>query len=241
MLTVHERSSDCLSDLALDRLRVGELQGAALQRVRSHLETCVLCQANAAALERDAATFAELAPAFPVPTSTQRTWRTTVVTVTLAIAATLALLWLRPPSPLEAEDPTLRIKGTHGIDVHVRRADQVFRADGDTIVYPGDRLRISTTTHAPTWFALVGVDGRGTIDVYHPAAAVTEPLPVGAKRPLEMALELDDAPGPETLFAIFCDVETDLAALRDAVALDPDRPALPAACTSDRIVLEKHP
>src|SRR5262245_63357312 len=48
---------DCLSDLVLDRLALGELDPGGESRARSHLSSCVGCRAAAAALEENRSQF----------------------------------------------------------------------------------------------------------------------------------------------------------------------------------------
>lgn len=244
MISERVRADDCLSDLVLDRLRVDELGAEQHRAVRGHLEGCASCRAALAELEHDAAVFAEAGTPTWLVAPRRRSWIGPTLAGLTALAAALLVVWWRPAPPVVVPDSDVelgevatRTKGQARLGAHVRRGDRVFAATRDTTVRAGDALRFSVSTSQPTWIAIVGIDGTGAIAVHHPEGPQAQAMGVGADQLLDLAVELDDAAGPETFVAVFCDRPTSVRAIESA--LRTDAAPLPPGCVADRLTLEK--
>ena len=255
------RSDDCLSDLRLDRLRVGELEGEALDEARAHLRGCSPCRERLEALTADAEAFAAEAP--PIPAlrlgRTARRRRTSVLAGlgTLAAAAALVLVIRRegpsdtgegisdvpPPSTTASAPPGpasgTRPKGGPRIGFVIRRGERMFDGGVDEPVHPGDALRFHYTTTEDAQLAVLSVDGAGTVSVYYPGGPTTAPVLAGREQSLDNSVVLDAVIGPETVFAVFCEKQHAVADLEGALKADPTDPRFPDDCRDDRLTLDK--
>ncbi len=150
-------------------------------------------------------------------------------------------LWLGAPLALAAAGllavradlaPAIRTKGFPGpvigagcddclpgaVEGWVLQGDTVSAIDADTVVAPGDRVRLAIPETGRATVVVLNVDGTGHQQVFWPATPDAPPVPLAAEGPtlLTDSVELDDAPGPEAFVAVFDVEEVDAAA--DAVA-----------------------
>lgn len=233
--------TECLSDLRLDELLVGEPVSAA---ARAHLEACAQCQARRAALAADRARYLAAPPPLPVVARAlgePRRRRAPLLAGGLAaMAAAGALLFLASPSRHDAGDATRTKGGGPRLGVIVEhRGAQRLAVPGEA-VHPGDTLVFTISTPRPTFVAVLGRDARGRVSTYFPAGLAAPepaaaPLGAGAQQALPLATVLDDSLGAEQLLAIFCDQPQPVAKLRGALA------APPPGCTIDVFAIEKLP
>ena len=208
-----------LSELAIDRLRAGELPRDEEAAVWSHAGTCTRCgELVDDAVVTQRAFAVEGPPAWlPIP---RRRSAVPYAVMTALAAAAVVVLW-----PATRSEPVAtRAKGAAIVGFYVAHGDDVRRGNVREVVMPGDRVQLFTTTDEPLWFAAVGVDAKGTRTVY------VEPRRVeGREHVLPLAIELDATLGDEVVTGIFCPSEFD--------AIVP-----PAAdCTIDRFTLAKVP
>lgn len=213
------RPATCLSDLALDAWSSDELSPAARERVERHVAACAICRARHAQLERERAAFLAAAPSFDqharlhVADRGRAGWRARLLTsralaaVALAAVALLAL-WPAPPAT--------RLKGGESIRCFVKRGERVEVAGPATVLRPGDRLRFAYSADQDRYFALFGRDASRATR-YYPGAASAVRVRAGQQVALDFSVELDDAPGPETVHAVFCPEPFDLAPLTQAL------------------------
>jgi hypothetical protein len=210
-------SDGCLSDLACDRLRTGELDEVRAAGLRAHLAGCAGCRERYAALEAEAGQFLAKRPALDGATSRgranvvslaarpRRAGRRLAVAVSslgaLAAAAAL-LLVLRPPGP----GPGFRTKGSFNLDAYSKR-----RGDGHvTLVlprgtaHPGDALRFRLSSARPGFVGLVSFDGAGTVSSYLPGEPALVSIAAGESQLPAGSIELDGTLGRERVVALLC-------------------------------------
>jgi hypothetical protein len=234
------RSSDCPSDLTLDAWANGELDVSLIEPTRSHLAECARCQVRHETHARERAEFYEAAPTFEaharrfVPersTPVRRRSTPTMIAGGIAALAAVALLTV-----LETREEN-RLKGRPSIGFHVKRGDQVQESDGTMTLRPGDLLRFTYTIDRDRYFALFNRDQR-TASVFYPQGEQALLLRAGREVPLPFSVELDDTPGPESVYGVFCLERFELAPLRAALERTGRLPA-PPGCQVDARTLHK--
>lgn len=228
---------DCPSELALDRLVVGELVHD--HAILAHVEHCSVCTDRVADRERCVSAFAGEVPVTTLVAATDRKLRaarrrkllTSAAVGALAVIC-VALVW-RPSDrdaahEITAEDQgdIVRRKGGLSMKVMAKRADgSVSYVVSPATLAPGDAIQFAVTTDRPGHLAIVGVDAAGAITPYVPVASGAPlRLPAGADQQLDGSIVLDDTPGFERIFAVLCDHSFEMPAL-----LDRARSALAAA------------
>jgi hypothetical protein len=203
------RGLECPSDLVLDELVAGELDGDARQAAEGHVAACARCRDEVAARTSGFARHPEADPRRMLaairrglderPPSSRR-WRWLMGVVPAAAAAAVVLVVALRPSP-----PRIRAKG--GAILHV------FRLDGDHAaelvsgerVRPGDRLRFAVDLPAPGHVSVVGVQADGKLYRAWPLDdGVPTARAAGRGQALPGAVALDDSPGHETLYLVVC-------------------------------------
>ena len=194
-----------LSDLAIDRLLAGELDGAAGEATRAHLAGCADCEARRSALARESEAFpqeiwiageaAKVRRAVARPA--RRRW---AVGAALAAAASIAAIAvLMPP-----EDDWTGIKGgrvslqLHALRAGATRSEKLLPG---AELAAGDAVQFEVVTREGGTLWILGIDGAGKVSVYakeDPAPARPEP------RVLHGSVRLDAAPTAERFFAVLC-------------------------------------
>jgi hypothetical protein len=242
--------TECLSDLRLDELLVGERVPPAAQ---AHLAACGECTARRDELAADRARFLAAPPPLPAARSLPSPRRTRARLFAgglAAMAAAAALLLFAAPTrrgegggerdaaPASDADMT-RTKGGGarlGVIVEHRGAQRVG-APGET-VHPGDTLLFAISTPRPTHVAVLGRDAHGRVSTYFPvgpAGSTAASLGAGPEQLLPLATVLDDSLGAEQLIAAFCERPELVTALHGALS------APPPGCTFDVFAIEKVP
>jgi hypothetical protein len=221
------RPPGCLSELALERLRLGESSDV---EGRTHLAGCSRCGALLAALADGAATL----PPRRVTAPRRSRWPS-LVGAALAMAAAVAIVaWVPKP-----EGEGTRRKGGAGavrLGFFVRHDGGVRRGgDGERVV-PGDALRFTVSAAASGWLAVVSRDGADQISVYYPTGGATlAPLDAGAEVALPGSTILDGVTGRERICAVVCPLPLPLDRVRVFARGEP----LPEGCASDCATIEK--
>jgi hypothetical protein len=234
--TTRRPSSECLSDLALDEWLALEAEPELEARHAAHAAGCAYCNARLA--QRKAANSAYLASA---PQLTRRRMQPPSKRMArprlwwaggLAAAASVFLLLTfsaRQP------DAGARSKGGARLGFYVKSGDAVREGAPGERVRPGDALRFIVPRGERRYLAVLGRDSRGVVSVYFPAGDAAarpsvEPSDrLGQNVALEGSVVLDDAPGSEQLFGVFCDAPVPIDPLRAGLARQ-DRPSPPAGC-----------
>lgn len=220
LFPTRRQGHDCLSDLALDRLLLGE--GGEGSRHRAHLESCEACKGAFARLKADRERFAS---EVDVPTRAallldaasratrvdlSRRWvRALTLPLGLSAAAAAFLLVARPsmdgiPDPSPVGDS--RIKGDFQVATYVRFRD---RQQPGTLymgepLRAGDQVQFRVSTSQPGYLVIVGVDSQAQVSLFYPPGPAAARLETGRDKPLETAVEIDATPGHEVVVALRC-------------------------------------
>jgi hypothetical protein len=241
------RRPECLSDLRIDRMLAGDLDGGERERARDHIADCTACASRVAAIEAArAATPPHLEAirriaAAPPARFARRTWGWPLLGVALAAGAAMLVVVVRPHAPRpggggeQATDEATRLKGSAHLGFFVKHGNFVRRGGPGEPVSPGDLVRFVVSTPRPAHLAIVGVDERAVASVYFPVAGAADTVPAGTDVELPRATLLDDTLGGETIAAYFCERAIDLGPLR----AHPN--SAPPGCTVDRFDWVKVP
>lgn len=235
MILERTRDEECLSDLTLDRMRVGELSASEDAAAREHLAGCERCAARRGGFAGDA----DAAALPPLAARRRGPWGVALV---FAAAAAVTLIVTRPapaPAPEPAPEIGERRKGAPTLRFHVRRGDAVLEGAPGEVLRPGDAIRFGYSWSEGGALAVLSRDGAGVTSVYFPQGQVMPTVAAGEAVDLPGATLLDDVTGPETFYGVFCARPVALERLRDAVEADPDAPRLPGECVIDRVRVEK--
>jgi hypothetical protein len=235
------KSNACLSDLALDRHRAGELSPEREHDAELHLRGCLDCRERRRSM--DAVSQAYLADARSEQTLTRlrRSSRRPASRVsarllaTLAIAAAIGLSLL----PIQRESESLRSKGALRFGFFVKRGERVFRGTDGERLRPGDQLRFTVQPARTGHVAILSLDSRGVVDVYYPAVgAPIQVAPREQETALAAAVELDASLGEERIYALLCERPAELAALRSELEQKLTLSA-PAGCSLETLRIWK--
>jgi hypothetical protein len=127
-------------------------------------------------------------------------------------------VWFRTKSPVE-DDLGTRIKGGGRLSFFVASGDAVHRGNVGEVLRAGDRVEFVLALPEARYVAVLSRDGRGNASVFFPQAPRAERLEAGPAVKLPTSTELDDAPGREDVYGLFCP---------EAVELEPVRAGLQA-------------
>lgn len=212
--------ADCPSELQLDQLHYGELDGEADKEVRAHADACEHCQR---ALAERAAGFEALPDANPARMLAHikagvrrqesqpslldrvRTWLMSTGRPVLALAATAAVA-LIVVANLPPADDAVRVKGDLKLSVFRERAGTVTELADRAHLTAQDRLRfVVRLPEGDGQIMVVGVEASGKLFAYHPAAGDRSTKPAAdTQGALAGAFELDDSKGVESIHLVWC-------------------------------------
>ena len=198
-----------VSAFGLDAAALGALPSDAARR--THLASCSLCRTRA---DEAQALRSELPAELMTRTLAavrRRRRRFAVVTsivVPLVIAAAAVILLVAMPrnGATTAPDtaPDLAIKGGPGLQVYALHDHRVFEISDGAVLAAGDEIRFAVTPGGARYVLIASVDGRGHATIYVPydgeRSVVVEPR---GRTELPGSIVLDDAMGPERIFAVF--------------------------------------
>lgn len=243
------RPEACLSDLSLDRLRIGELASAEADEAQRHLAGCAECASRLEALRDDASRFSDaIWPAREaqlVQRRARRGWaRPASISAISALAASVLVVLAWP------SQPAMRTKGADALALFVRHSDgRVESVLPGGRLSPGDVIRFEVTSDRAGVVTVLGIDAAQAVTPYVPASALGPGLAAGRSWILDEAIELDGTLGPERIVAVVCEAERAkadlLAEARRALAAangDPRRMELRVpGCTTSSFLIEKVP
>ena len=252
-MAARTRPASCFSDFAIDALLAGELSAPAERLAREHADTCEPCRARLVETERARDTFAAEAPPLVEaagravldlevdrrPARRRRFPAGAAASACVALAAAVLLF-----VGLHRAEDTFgeRTKGRARLGIIVKRGERVEAVAPGAAVAAGDRLRFLYTSVDPTHLAVIGVDGTGRATIYVPQAATkasrAERVEAGGDVPLAATIELDETPGAETFYGVFCNEPVELEPIRLALESRAAEHRFPS-CSVDRVVLEK--
>lgn len=233
------RGPGCPPAAALEALSAGEPQP---DEVASHLRGCPACAAQLAALREASAAFLKAKPPELFLRQLERREEAARarprglrgLVAALAVAAPLALVAILAPRVFQPAggEAGVTFKGGGAFRVAVSHgggAPELAAPDG--VVRAGDALRFSYEAPADGYLLVLGLDGRGEAAVLHPyGAARGAPVAAGAREFLPGSVVLDDAPGPEFLFAVFSPAPVEAGPLLAALRAQARRPEPAVAC-----------
>jgi hypothetical protein len=244
-----------LSALVIDDLASERLSDEQRARALGHLDRCARCRDDLAATRaarehfatvvlprRLPAVRARLAPIAPI--APRRAWMVMAATAVAMLVAIVGGRWRRPV------EPNILAKGGFALQVVARRADRVFAVREGARLRARDTLRFVITSATHPYLMVASIDGAGQPDIYYPYAGDRSARldDVTSRIELPGAVELDDAHGPERLFALASDAPLAAADVRAALtrlgaagddAIRATR-ALPiAAATQSSLLFEK--
>jgi hypothetical protein len=234
------RKRDCLSDLDLDRLMAGELDGGAAPAANQHLAGCQRCTARKSEIEADRDSYRAAIPPMPrrAPAAARpdpiRTRRWVWPLAAAAAAVALFVLW---PRPADDKIGSIRLKGGASLGFYVQRDGRVSQGASGDRVHPGESIRFAATTESAAYLIVASIDPAGRISVYHPPGARAEAIGPSRDQLLPDSILLDSVLGTEVVYGFFCDSAVEVTAARKALAAGGE-PALPG-CSIDRVTLEK--
>jgi hypothetical protein len=221
LVSRRERAPGCASNLNLDELAAGDLdgdpRGAAL---RAHLASCDACRSRLAAREADPVLAPDAAALRPqvaaLAARSARARRRRLAwsgAVGAAAAAAVLALVVRPGRGPDGE----RAKGAVALTLHVKRAPgagaagaagAIEEVTGEGRLRAGDEVRFSLAPARPGHAVVLGLDAGPSVTVYVPApgpaaraVAVAPPGPVV----LPGSVVADATPGDEKIVAVVCD------------------------------------
>lgn len=247
------------SNLRLDQLAAGELDGEAARAVeaevagdvdlandlkRRRLGTAAITDVDTGALL--ARIKAELGP--PAPAPRESPWRRLLRApwfipglVAAGAAAAVVVLAVRPADPggaLPGLDAGLRAKGALRLQVIRQTPTGSERMISGATFRPGDTLRFRVDAPGAGALRVLGVEADGTLYTAWPAPGQAGGDVAGpeADRLLDGSVELDDTTGREVLHLVHCPpgVEPTCTSAGPEAA-----PHCPAGCVSSPFALEK--
>jgi len=262
----HADTRPPLSDLTLERFRLGELPPAEMQAITARLaddqalrERLAALEASdraiaaahpsadmAAAIARRASTQAAPVASAARPATRRRGWLVpaAVAVACVCIAAVGATLVWRPPA---VDDTTIKGSGDAALVLHRKTAAGSEELRDGAVARRGDQIRVGYRAAGHTQGALLSVDGRGTVTQHLPQQGDRSvPLTPSGTVFLDFAYELDDAPRFEAFYLVTADAPFALDPVRQAVrdaaagaAVPPAALRLPSGLAAVRFVLTK--
>lgn len=193
--------SEHLSSLRIDALALGRPDPEAVR----HLEACARCRADADEAQRrrdhfDRSVVRRSAPLVSARAQRQRATRLLWLAPAVAAAVALALAIVLP----RPREPDLRVKGGPGLHVFARRGEVVARLHDGEALAAGDGLRFVVEPAGLGYLLIASVDGAGHTTIYYPyGGRGSGRLAAEPRVELPGSIVLDDAPGPERVFALF--------------------------------------
>lgn len=236
-------------DLMLERLRLGELDPVAAERLKA-----AMSPEESARLDAMDAEDAELIALHPPrvvaveverrarPASTRRRW--VWAAPVLAAAAVALLVWPTPeriaPEPAVGVAPTERAKGGDRLLVYRKVGDAIESLADGAHARPGDVLQLAVLLGADRYVAVVSVDGRGTVTRHFPVVDGPAGLQTAGRVPLDHAFALDDAPEYERFVLVTAPEPFDPSMVGDALReIGGGSLSLPDGWTHDRVDIVK--
>jgi hypothetical protein len=198
------------SEILMARLLIGRASGDEVRQVDDHARDCLRCKtelegARAARSRFDRQVFSRTLPRIEERFAGRpRRWFVALglVTATLGAAAVLVLVRPRPGPGTSPEEPAFSVKGSGALKLYGRRNGHVFPVEAATVLHPGDQLRFAVQSDGARFVLIASIDGRGQASIYVPSTPIGRDAGVGWGL-VGDSIVLDDAPGPERVFAVF--------------------------------------
>jgi hypothetical protein len=233
------RPETCLSDLILDRLSVGELEGTDhAARAAGHLEACAPCRDRLQLFKANVVGFKSVTPL-------RRRW----LPPSVGLAAAAYLGGIVVAGTLLQKDTGVRTKGGLAMQIVAKRQDsgRVEALFEEARLSPGDAIRFKVSTEHAGYLAIVGLDSAQSVSVYYPEKDDEARIEPREQALLDGSIVLDTTLGPERIVALLCARPLEQNAVRDAgraalsaAAGDPGKiQRLPIDCAQTSVLLQK--
>ena len=188
-------------------------------RIRQHLNECFSCRGLVNALEEERLSFLQAMPFEKTITELPRIRRQTPQRRAIySLAACLTLL-LGLGAFFAANRPdTFRSKGGVAIGIFVKTRDGRILSRKDNVYRPGEQIQFVYSCGAESHFALMSLDERGSLTLFHPQGADSlTTLEKGRDLPLPSSIVLDDYLGREMYVAVFSRLPRPLQDVKSAI------------------------
>ena len=223
-----------LTSLDLDRIELGEPGGGDGARIQAHLAVCLACAARRSEHGALVSRFrvAVLPRTLDVVAAGRRSdargFRLLALAVALPALVGLALVVRvgRPFAPTAPPSSSIGVKGAAVMHVFARLGGAAPQVPGAVVkvlegthLSAGDALRFVLDPTGLPYVLIASVDGAGQVSIYYPyrgesSARVDERATVSVPH----SIVLDQAPGPERLFALFSREPISARVVRQALA-----------------------
>jgi len=194
------KTNSHISALARDALALGALDRDTAAHVRDHLASCPACRDAETTAAELRAQFATRVLPRGLPVRQAPSWRWLVVPA-LAALVLLLLVLRQPAEPM----PAFAVKGAASWQVFANRDGQTFSVGDGFMQADGDRLRFVVRPDSARYLLVASIDGRGAATIYHPYGGDQSASIEGEQVEIAGSIVLDDAPGPEAIYAILSD------------------------------------
>lgn len=248
------RPETCASDLRLDLLASGELSHEEQVETHRHLAGCELCASRMAEMNASRMFFAAARPRMRSRARTRsrqntverpvRRWWLLVALLGVMVGAAAAglaiFLFASAESDSSGEGALFELpRGESRLMVFARHGDQVRPVETGDVVAPGDSLAFAISIVVPRHVAVFGVDRALRTSIYFPAGETAARLEPGGEIALPDRALLDEVPGEEVIYGVFCDRSFAVQRVRAALAAAPARPQFPEGCEVERVAIAK--
>lgn len=208
-----------VSSMTIDAVAGGLITGDELATALTHIETCARCRADLAVAEAACATFKRDVLPRTIGRLRPRPWWRSLAPLMVPVLAAAAVLILiaRKPETTTGTDDDIRAKGPATFQVYAKRGDRVLALRDGSRLAPGDAIRFVAGSRVAGYLLVGSVDGAGTASIYFPYRGTRSGAIGGAPAELPGSIVLDDAPGPERLFAVFTTEPIEAAAMTSAL------------------------
>lgn len=229
------RPETCLSDLELDRLQVGELEGEHVTIAREHIQSCDACRGRWKEIVTQGADL----PPLERPSQARLKWGGATAAVAVA-AAVLMVVWPKDDAvdtvvPAVAETPSpdtgTRAKGSgFSLTWFTQRQGVAVSADQVDALHPADVLVFQYSSNTAGYLAVFGRDGAGVVTPYFPEGTAAARLPAAREAAFGGGIELDETLGEEAAFGFWCETAVPMSTLQAAVQDAELQPLAPPGC-----------
>jgi len=197
-----------VSSLKLDALAMDALSPQERDATQAHLDACLTCRTRAEELASHRRHFTAyvLPRADRLPTRVSPwgpRWRWWAPALALSSAVVLLLVLVAVPRP--PEEPQYALKGGAALQLFAHRGERTWKVEEGEALAPGDQVRFVVEGLGLPYVLVVSVDGAGQVSTYFPFGGNESGLLPSRGMPLEIpgSVVLDNAPGPERVFALF--------------------------------------
>ncbi len=211
-----DHTSSHTSPLLIGKLLAGKATDEEVRAAERHAGACARCreeldQARAAGRRFAERVFPRTLGAVAARRAPPPRWRLLLPIALVAATASALVLVRRSPS-----SPAVQYKGAATLQVFAHRGGASFPVGDGTALRAGDRIRFGVFPGGARFVLVGSVDGRGRASIYQASTAIA-----GGEGPttvLPGAIVLDDAPGPERIFAVFSERRLEDAEVTAALA-----------------------